>query len=211
MKCTNAFWLSLVCGISLACSPVQAQGPQQDALPPLPHGQQPGSQPGLPPLPPPVLSPDQRNAQRTIPGAYRLTYTLAEMDGTKRVGSHRYEIVLDAGHDVPPARLSLGTKVPVETGELEGNSTSQSISYIDVGLTIEARLQLFANGLELRSHVIQSAVDSQQSLPKAPVIRQTDFSSAVLVNEGKSLTIGNVDMPGTTHVLQIQVELTKIP
>jgi hypothetical protein len=134
------------------------------------------------------------------------------MDGSKRLGSHRYEIVLDAGWDVPPAQLRLGTKVPIETGEFQANSSAQTtISYIDVGLNIEASLKQFANGLQLRSHVIQSAVDPQQSVAKQPVIRQTDFRSDVLLNEGKSLTIGNVDMPGTTHVLQIQVLVTKIP
>jgi len=229
MKCRNKFWISLVCGITLACSPVLAQSPQQDALPPLPNGQQAGARPGLPP---PVLSPDQRNAQRTIPGAYRLTYTLAEMDGTKRVGSQRYAIVLDSGEEVPSAQLKLGSKVPLETGELQGSSTSQTISYIDVGLSIDASLRSFANGYELRSHIVQSAIDispppplpplpppsqqslpplPQQPLPKDPVIRETNLKSAVLLQENKPVIIGNVDMLGSTHVLQIQVELTKVP
>jgi hypothetical protein len=222
MKNKTMIWLSLVCGIILACSPVLAQGPQNGAPAPPPNGerlgpppgQQPGSHPGspLPSLPPmSPLDPDQRDAQRTIPGAYRLTYTLTEMDGSKKVGVHRYSIVLDAGHNVPPSQLRLGSKVPLETGELQGNSTSQSISYVDVGLNIEASLRSFANGLELRSQVTQSAVDPQQSLTKDPVIRATDFRSTVLLTEDKPLIIGTVDMPGTTHVLQIQVELTKIP
>jgi len=207
----NAFWLSLVCGISLACSPVLAQGAPQDAPPPL-NGAQTGPGPGSPPPPPRLDHEDERDSKRTITGPYRLTYTLTEMDGSKRLGSHRYEIVLDAGWDVPPAQLRLGTKVPIETGEFQANSSAQTtISYIDVGLNIEASLKQFANGLQLRSHVIQSAVDPQQSVAKQPVIRQTDFRSDVLLNEGKSLTIGNVDMPGTTHVLQIQVLVTKIP
>jgi hypothetical protein len=33
----------------------------------------------------------------------------------------------------------------------------------------------------------------------------------MLLNEGKPLIIGNVDLPGTTLVLEIQVELTKLP
>lgn len=214
MKNKNMIWLSLVCGIILACSPVLAQGPQEGSPPPSSNGAPSGARPGsrLPPLPPmSPLDPDQRDAQRTIPGAYRLTYTLTEMDGSKKVGVRRYSIVLDAGHNVSPSQLRLGSKVPLETGELQGNSTSQAISYVDVGLNIEASLRSFANGLELRSQVTQSAVDSQQSLTKDPVIRSTDFRSTVLLTEDKPLIIGTVDMPGTTHVLQIQVELTKIP
>lgn len=212
MKQRNTFWISLVSGIALVCLPVLAQGPQQDAPPPA-NPQQLGARPSspLPPLPR-LGNAEAAEARRTISGPYRLTYTLTELDGSKRIGTHRYTIVLDAGFDVPPAQLRLGSKVPLETGEFQASSSAQTqISYIDVGLNIEASLRSFANGLELRSHVIQSAVDPQQSLTKDPVIRQTDFRSAVLLNEDKPLTIGNVDMPGTTHVLQIQVELTKIP
>ena len=43
------------------------------------------------------------------------------------------------------------------------------------------------------------------------MIRQTDFKSTVLLNENKPITIGTVDMPGSTHVMQIQVELSKLP
>ncbi|MHB1840649.1 MAG: hypothetical protein ACYCPD_12905 [Acidobacteriaceae bacterium] len=157
-----------------------AQSAQKDAPPPPPTGSP------LPPLPS-LPHFDQRDAQRTITGPYRLTYTLTEMDGSKRLGTQRYAIVLDAGRDVPPAQLRLGSKIPLETGEFHAGSGAQTqISYIDVGLNIEASLLLFANGLELRSHVIQSAVDTQQSLSKDPVVRQTDFSSAVLLNEGQT-------------------------
>ena len=217
MKHRHAFWLSIVCGGALVCSPMLAQGPQQDAPPPPngehsgppPDGQ--GARPGLPPLPG-LDNMDASDSRRTISGPYRLTYTLTEMDGNKRLASHRYEIVLDAGWDVPAAQLRLGTKVPIETGEFQASASAQTtISYIDVGLNIEASLKQFANGLQLRSHVIQSAVDPQQSVAKQPVIRQTDFRSDILLNEGKSLTIGNVDMPGTTHTLQIEVVLNKLP
>lgn len=202
MKRKNGFPLLLALAIVFASAPVAVHAAQQkDATPPQ------ATQP-----PPPQPNPaDQRDAQRTITGPYRIIYTLTEMDGTKRVGSQRYAIVLDSGGEVPPAELRLGSKVPLETGELQGNSASQTISYVDVGLSIQASLRSFANGHELRSHVSQSEVDTQQSLTKDPVIRQTDFQSAVLLQENKPVIIGNVDMLGTTHVLQIQVELTKIP
>lgn len=85
------------------------------------------------------------------------------------------------------------------------------ISYIDIGLNIRARLMQFANGLELSSSVVQSAVDSQQTLLKSPVIRQTSLVSTVLLAEDKPTTLGMMDELGTTHRLQIEVEVTKIP
>ncbi|MHB1938225.1 MAG: hypothetical protein ACYCOR_16805 [Acidobacteriaceae bacterium] len=210
-KHKNAFWLSLVCGITLACSPVLAQGAQQDAPPPPPNGQQPGARPISPLAPLPRLGLDEWAEQRTVSGPYRLTYTLTEMDGTKRVGSQHYAIMLDA--DASPTNLRLGTKIPIETGASGANAlpSQTQISYIDVGTNIQSKLRQFANGLELSSHVVQSAVDSPQSLLKTPVIRQTDLQSTVLLNEDKPIVLGNADTPGSTHSLQIQVELTKVP
>ena len=204
MERKNRFPLLLALAFIFAFAPVAGHAAQQKNVPPQPPQ---AAQPA-PPQPDP---PDQRDAQRTITGPYRITYTLTEMDGTKRVGSQRYAIVLDSGEEVPSADLRLGSKVPLETGELQGSSTSQTISYVDVGLSIEASLRSFANGHELRSHVTQSEVETQQSLTKDPVIRETDFKSAVLLQENKPVIIGNVDMLGTTHVLQIQVELSKLP
>jgi hypothetical protein len=204
MKRKNRFPLLLALAIIFASAPVAAHAAQRkDGASQPPQATQ--------PAPPQPNSADQRDAQRTITGPYRITYTLTEMDGTKRVGSQHYAIVLDSGEEVPSASLRMGSKVPLETGELQGNSASQTISYVDVGLNIKANLRSFANGHELRSLVSQSEVDTQQSLTKDPVIRQTDFQGAVLLQENTPVIIGNVDMLGTTHVLQIQVELTKIP
>lgn len=204
MKRKNGFPLLLALTIIFASAPMAANAAQQKDVPPQ------ATQPASPQLNPA----DQRDAQRTVTGPYRITYTLTEMDGTKRVGSQRYAIVLDPGEEVPSAQLKLGSKIPIETGQ--ASSLSQiEISYIDVGLTIDASLRSYKNGLELRSHIAQSDIDiyidTQRSSPKQPVIRQTDFRSAVLLQENKPVIIGNVDMLGTTHVLQIQVELTKLP
>jgi hypothetical protein len=195
MKQRNRFPFLLALAIIFASAPMTAHAAQQkDDSPPQ------AAQPA-PPQPSPA---DQRDAQQIITGPYRLTYTLTEMDGSRRVGSQRYAIVLDAGRGHGPAHLQLGTKIPITTGE-------STIEYIDIGMSIEASLQRVANGFDLSSHVNQSALDSQQSLAKAPVIRRASLDSNVLLNEDKPVIIGTVDMPGTTHVLQIQVELTKIP
>ncbi len=206
MKCRNAFWLSLALVMTFACSSMLAQNgappPQQPQPIPMHAGrtQQP---------PPPPMTHEERDAQRTIPAPYRLTYTLTEMDGAKRIGSQRYAIVV--GADETRTFLKLGTKIPIETGESKAGSVSHTdISYIDVGMNIAASLRQFANGLELSSHIVQSAVDSTQTLLKTPVIRQTSLESTTLLNENKPIILGNVDTPGSTHSLQIQVELTRV-
>lgn len=203
MEHKNAFWISLTLAACFAGAPVIAHaGPRNTAsTSPAPQDSKPA---------PPYVGPDQLDAQRTILGPYRLTYTVTELDGNRRIGSQRYAIVLDAGSEIPSAALKLGSKVPIETGKATSASQTE-ITYIDVGLAIDASLRLYKNGLELRSHIVQSAIDTQQSSPTPPVVRQSDFKSTVLLNENRPITIGNVDMPGTTHMLQIQVEISKLP
>lgn len=205
MKRKNVFWILLALATCFVGTPAIAHAAQQKDVPPQPP------QAAQPASPQPNPS-DKRDAQQTITGPYRITYTLTEMDGTRRVGSQRYAIVLDSGEESPSAELKLGSKVPLETGEFKAGSGAQTeISYIDVGLMIQANLRSFANGHELRSHIVQSEIDSHESITKDPVVRQTEFKSAILLQENKPVIIGNVDMLGTTHVLQIQVELSKLP
>ena len=212
MERKNTFWFSLVCAMTFVCAPVLAHAAQQGGAPPPQAGQPspPSGWTAQQPPPTPAMEAAERDAHRTIPGAYRLTYTLTEMDGTKRIGSHHYVIAVDV--DAPPTSLKLGTKIPIETGASgPGSLPGQTeISYIDIGVNIRSHLRQFANGVELNSHVVQSAVDSQQSLLKSPVIRVSDLESTVLLNENKPVILGTVDIPGSTHSLQVQVELTRV-
>lgn len=206
MQSKCSIWLVPALAATFASAPLWAQkGPQGAAPPPPPQG----PQATLPQPPPPRDYSKESDMHRTILGAYRLTYTLTEMDGTKRLGSKHYAIVLDA--DARATTLKLGVKVPVETGESKAGSVAHTdISYIDVGMNIQATLRQFANGMELRCHIVESAVDPQQSGLKTPVIRYSEIKSTVLLNENKPVILGNVDTPGSTHGLQIQVELSRV-
>ncbi len=207
MQSKRWIWPMLALAATFASGPILAQAGPKDTPPP---SSQQGPQSNLPQPPPPRDYSKESDVQRTILGAYRLTYTLTEMDGTKRIGSHHYVIAVDL--DAPPTSLKLGTKIPIETGASgPGSLPGQTeISYIDIGVNIRSHLRQFANGVELNSHVVQSAVDSQQSLLKSPVIRVSDLESTVLLQENKPVILGTVDIPGSTHSLQIQVELTRI-
>ncbi|MES2220372.1 MAG: hypothetical protein V4587_05325 [Acidobacteriota bacterium] len=201
----NAFWALLICGTAFAFTPMLAQAAPQQVSPPSgrPNSMQ------QPPSPP--KSRDEWSMQHAVSGPYRLTYSLTETDGGKRLGSQRYVVVLDA--DASFTNLKLGTKVPIATKQLGANAPSGQFewTFIDIGLRIDAKLRQFANGLELETHVSQSALDSQEPNTKDPVVRQTDLDTSVLLNEDKPLVLGTLDTPESTHRLEIQVELTKIP
>jgi hypothetical protein len=204
MKHKNAFWILLICGTAFSFTPMSVQAAMQDVEPPA--GPPKGSVQRPSPVP---ISRDEYSLQRTVSGPYRLIYTFTEMDGEKRIGSQHYAVVLDSDTKIS---LRLGTKVPITTSQTSGNiPNQQQISYIDIGLSIDARLRQFANGLELETHVAQSALESQEPNTKDPVVRQTDLDSSALLHEGKPVVLGMLDTPESTHRLEIQVELTKIP
>lgn len=202
MKHKNAFWFSLALVACMAPAPILAQGPQDRGIktPPPVASQNSKVQP-----PPPYMDPNGKDAQRTIPGAFRLTYILTEMDGDKRVGSQRYQLVLDA--DAPPARLDLQTTVHIPYG--------QSTFSDDIGIHFFARLRQFANGIELNMEIRDSSLapetDHQTTLLTRPAVRQSNLNTTVLLRENKPVMIGNLDIPGSTHNLQVQVELTRVP
>lgn len=208
----NAFCLPLAFAVLMTAGPVLAQGSQHDRgtqTSPPSTAQRPPSkvQP-----PPPFMDPDGKDAQRTIPGAYRLTYTLTDLDGGKQLGSKQYQVVLDA--DAPPTLIKAGTRVPIATAATAKDNLivkgQTEFSYIDLGVTIRARLRQFANGLELNSRIVQSTAEPSETHSSTPVIRNTSIDNTVLLSENKSVVIGKADIPGSTHSLQVKVELTPV-
>lgn len=179
------------------------------ALPGVAHADQ---QKGASPSPPEMAE----MAKTTISVPYRLTYTLTEMNGGKRAGSQRYVIIVNASpkyfspsYESRPAHLKLGSRIPISTGGGPG-STGNQTAYIDIGMKIDATLRLVDKGLALSTHIDQSSIDPQKSSTLGPVIRQASFETTTLLNANKPTVIGNVDLPGTTRTLQIQVEATKL-
>jgi len=131
------------------------------------------------------------------------------MDGSKKIASHRYVVAADP--DAPNSRISQQNTVQVPMGSLNG---SQYISE-ETGILIFATLRQFSNGLQLSSNVSQKMLagaspNTHGQLPP-PEIRESKLINTVLLSEDKPVVIGQLDIPGTTHFLQVQVELTKIP
>jgi hypothetical protein len=185
--------------------------PPQGALPAPPP--RPG--PGAPPPPPPRDDVAARDAQTTVSGPYRLTYTLTEMDGSKQLGSERYVVILDANS--APTHIDMGARIPVY-------SSSGSYSYDHIGVRIRATLHRFANGLELITSLgqIELAPDGSSAAHSSheaqdvnkgrtvPVIRESQMDTVALLTENKPLVLGQLDKPNSTHSLQVTVNLTRV-
>jgi type II secretory pathway component GspD/PulD (secretin) len=137
---------------------------------------------------------------------YRLAFTITETDGGKRTSAQSFALVATSGEK---AIFKQGSRVPIVTGMYDtGSSNSNSqVQYQDVGLSLEATVDTFPNGLRLNSKVEQSAVSEEKSGvgPQDPVVRQNVLNGTSTLALGKPLVLGSIDIPGSTRRQEIEV------
>lgn len=143
--------------------------------------------------------------------AYRLTYTISEMDSGKRIGVQHFSMIVAGGGRTT---LKNGSRVPVVTGSYNPGTPTQNsqVTYIDVGLNIDASLDELANGARLRSKVEQSSVAEERSGmgTQDPVVRQTVFEGTSFLSPGKPLVVGSADISGSTRHLDVEVVMEAV-
>jgi type II secretory pathway component GspD/PulD (secretin) len=148
---------------------------------------------------------------------YRLTYTLTDFEGDKRVGTQHDTIVLVAGQRMT---FKQGSKIPVATGSYNNGATAGSaagaqtqFTYLDVGMNVDATLTEVAGGGILKTKIEQSSVGPEPAVIAGvaePIIRQTVLEGTPTLVSGKPLTLGSIDIVGSTHRLEITVLLEPI-
>jgi type II secretory pathway component GspD/PulD (secretin) len=161
---------------------------------------------------------EQRLAQQVISDldrprkSYRLTFTLADSDAGKRVGVQHFSVVVLSGQRTT---LKEGTKIPVVTGSYEPSSSTQQtqFTYLDVGMNFDLTLDASPNGLRLKSKVEESSVGEPNTIAgvQEPVVRQAVFEGTTGLAPGKPLTLGSLDVPGSTRHIDIEVIAEPLP
>ena len=144
---------------------------------------------------------------------WRLTYTVTEVDGIKRLGSQHYVMVMAAGQQ---AVLKQGNKVPIATGSYAARDASSHetvMSYQDVGMNFDATLTEIQGGARLRSDISQTSVadDKAASVSQDPILRQATLRSEAILSPGKPLVLGSMDIPGSTRHLEIEALMEPLP
>lgn len=138
--------------------------------------------------------------------AYRITYTITDVDNGKRMGSQHLAMVVVEGEK---SAVKHGSRVPIVTGIFAKESPGENsqVQYLDVGLNIEASL----DGDRLRSKVEQTGMSEEKSGigTQDPVVRQTTIEATSDIAPGKPLVLGSLDIPGTTR--QQEIEATAEP
>ncbi len=147
---------------------------------------------------------------------YRLTYTVTEIDNDKRIGTQHFAMVVSSGQET---QLKQGSKIPIATGTYSPTAAAASagsqtqFTYLDIGMNFSATLDEFANGVRLRSDVVQSSAAGQTTIAGVvePVIRQSELKGAAYLTPGKPLMLGSLDIPASTHHLDIEVVMEQLP
>jgi type II secretory pathway component GspD/PulD (secretin) len=145
--------------------------------------------------------------------AYTLTYTFVDSDSGKRVGVQHLSIVDVAGQRTT---LKQGSKVPVATGTYSQSGTAGSqtqFTYLDVGMNIDATLTQVGDNLQLKTKVEQSSIGESSTIAGVvePVVRQSVFDGIANLTPGKPVALGQIDLQGTTHHIDIEVVAEPIP
>jgi hypothetical protein len=144
--------------------------------------------------------------------SYRLTYTLTESDAGKRIGVEHFSIVTVAGQRTT---LKQGSKVPIATGQYDDgkSGTQQQFTYLDIGMNFDVTIDQLANGLRLKSKVEQSSIGEIKSIMgvEDPVVRQSVIDGVANITLGKPQALGQIDVPGSTRHLDIEVVAELIP
>lgn len=141
---------------------------------------------------------------------YRLTYTLTETDGGKRVGTQHFAIIAVSGRKTS---LKQGNKVPLVTGSVSTAGGPQTqVQYLDTGLNIDASIEESVDGVMLNTKIEQSSVAEEKSGlgTQDPIVRQTKLEGTSILTAGKPLILGSMDIPSSARRLDIEVLLEAI-
>jgi len=140
--------------------------------------------------------------------SYRLTYTVTEMDGPKRIGVQHFVMVVASGQKTS---LKQNSRVPVSTAP--PGVVQTQFSYQDVGMDFDATLDVFPNGARLNTLVNDSsfAQDLTENTSHPPISRHMTLEGASFIIPGKPLMLGAMDIPGSTRHLDVEVVMEPVP
>ena len=141
--------------------------------------------------------------------AYRIDFSIAELEDGKKINGRHYSMDLNSGSW---NEIKIATRVPVVTEAYSSKPDITQFQYLDVGTTINTRLEERGDELALDVHAEFSnlASTSEQHSPQPPIIRQIKISGSTLADAGKPVAIGAVDDPNSNRTFQLEATATRL-
>jgi hypothetical protein len=144
------------------------------------------------------------HSERPPVSAYRLDFSVNEMEDGKKINSRQYLMNLNGNDN---SDINIGTRVPAEV------SKDGEFQYLDVGTRISSRMHEQGGQLELFVHaeISNFALPEQaQGTSTRPVLRQLKIGASTVVLLGKPMLLGSVDDPNSKRQFQLEVVVTKL-
>ena len=141
---------------------------------------------------------------------YRLTYTLTETDGGKRVETQHFAMIVVPGRKTV---LKQGNRVPLVAGSVSTSGGAQTqVQYLDIGLNIDASIEESADGVKLNTQVEQSRIAEEKSGlgTQDPIVRQAKLEGTSILTAGKPLILGSMDILSAARRLDIEVVMEPV-
>jgi type II secretory pathway component GspD/PulD (secretin) len=136
---------------------------------------------------------------------YRVTYTISDGHGAPR----RLAML------VSPGRRGItkqGTRVPIMTGSYKeggGEAANTQFQYQDIGLSVDATIEGYGDGLRLMSKVEATSVSEQKSNVgiQDPIVDQSVLEAQSAVGSAKPVSLGSLDLSDGKHMdVQVLIE-----
>ena len=146
--------------------------------------------------------------------AYRLHYTLTEMNGSKQVDVQHLSMTVAPGQSNNNINLSSKVPVPIVPHSSSGTATIGSqaqLQYLDVGTRINAFIKMLNAGVQVTTSVNQSRLaEVPVGDGTMTVIRQANLDSSVILLPGKLVRVGSMDVPGSTQHFDVDLMLEEV-
>ena len=133
--------------------------------------------------------------------AYRVDFSISELEEGKKINVRHYALDVNSGNW---NHTKIGTRVPVSTPQT-------ALQYMDVGTSIECRLEEHGDDLDLtvRSEFSNFSSSSEQHSSQ-PIVRQINISGSTLATAGKPVILGAVDDPNSDRQFQLEATATRL-
>ena len=133
--------------------------------------------------------------------AYRVDFSVNELEAGKKVNSRNYSMNLTSGER---NELKIVTRVPVA-------SSQNTFQYMDVGTSINCMLQDRGDELALYVHSDFSNLSTPgEQHSSQPIVRQININGSTLASLGKPIVIGSVDDPNSNREFQLEATVTRL-
>ncbi len=153
-------------------------------------------------------------AKPNVPGslvAYRLDFSIDELDDGKKINTRRYSTNLTYGSGTDGMgggqSLKIGTRVPVQ-------SEQGKFDYLDIGTSITAHMISFFDkppSLDVSAEISSFPASNEGRANGAPpLIRQLRIGGTTAIILNKPMIIGSVDDPDSKRSFQLEVLVTKL-